>query len=220
MLELKASVREITGRKTKSLRKENIIPAIVYGHGEESVSIQVSLLDFDKILKQAGESSLIDLKIEGQKDKKVLVHAVQYHPLTDKVEHVDFYQIKEGEKIVVEVKLEFIGISRAVKEFNGVLTHELDRIEIECLPKDLIKNIEVDLTKLAEINDVIRVGDLEVPENIKILSNLESSVAAVKVIKVIEEVEEEKEATDSVEEEKEEGEEKKEGDSSAPTEGK
>ena len=220
MLELKASVREITGRKTKSLREENIIPAIVYGHGEESVSIQVSLLDFDKILKQAGESSLIDLKIEGQKDKKVLVHAVQYHPLTDKVEHVDFHQIKEGEKIVVEVKLEFIGISRAVKEFNGVLTHELDRIEIECLPKDLIKNIEVDLTKLAEINDVIRVGDLEIPENVKILSDLESSVAAVKVIKVKEEVEEEKEATDSIEEEKEEGDEKKEEDSSSPTEDK
>jgi len=140
--------------------------------------------------------------------------------LTDKVEHVDFYQIKEGEKIIVEVKLEFIGISRAVKEFNGVLTHELDRIEIECLPKDLIKNIEVDLTKLAEINDVIRVGDLEIPENVKILSDLESSVAAVKVIKVKEEVEEEKEATDSIEEEKEEGDEKKEEDSSSPTEDK
>jgi len=217
MLELKANVREIMGRKTKSLREESILPAVVYGHGKESVSIQVLFSDFEKIFKQAGKSSLIDLKIEGQKDKKVLVHAIQYHPLTDKVEHIDFYHIKEGEKIIVEVKLEFIGTSRAVKESNGILIHELDKIEIECLPKDLIKSIEVDLSTLVELNDAIRVRDLDIPENVKILSNLENSVATVKVIKIKEEVEEVEEVKEG-EEVADSVEEKKEGDSSVPTE--
>ena len=209
MLELKASVREITGRKTKDLRRENIIPAVVYGHGLESLSVQVLLSDFEKAFKQAGESSLIDLKIKGQDDRKVLVHAIQYHPLTDKVEHIDFYQIKEGEKIVVEVELEFTGVSRAVKDFNGILIHELDKIEVECLPQDLIRSVEVDLSRLNELNDVIRIGDLKMPENIKILSDPESSVVAVKAPKIVEEKEEEKESPALTEEEKEEEEDKK-----------
>ena len=212
MLELKASVREITGRKTKDLRRENIIPAVVYGHGIESLSVQVLLSDFEKAFKQAGESSLIDLKIKGQDDRKVLVHAIQYHPLTDKVEHVDFYQIKEGEKIIVEVELEFTGSSRAVKDFSGILIHELDKIEVECLPKDLIRSVEVDLSRLNELNDVIRIGDLKMPENIKILSDPESSVVAVKAPKIVEEKEEEKESPALTEEEKgEEDKNKKEG---------
>ncbi len=180
MLELKARVRKITGRKTKELRKESIIPAVVYGHNLESFSIQISLSDFKKVFEQAGESSLINLKIENQNDKKVLIHAIQYHPLTDNVEHVDFYQIKEGEKITVEVELEFTGISRVVKDLNGILVHELDKIEVECLPKDLIRSIEVDLSKLTKFNDVIRVGDLDVSENIQILSDLENLIVTVK----------------------------------------
>jgi len=217
MLELNANVREIKGRKTKELRTENIIPAVVYGHGMESLSIHVSLFDFEKVFKQAGESSLIDLKIEGQDDRKVLVHAIQYHPLTDKIDHIDFYQIKEGEKIVVEIGLEFIGTSRAVKDFNGILIHELDKIEVECFPKDLIRSIEVDLSKLAELNDIIRVGDLKVPENIKILSDLESSVVAIEEHKVKEEVKEEGISTLDSEVEKEEGQKKEEGSVVAPT---
>lgn len=202
MIELKASVRGITGRKTKELRKENIIPAVVCGHGLKSLSIQVASLDFKKSFEQAGESSLIDLKIEGQDDRKVLIHEIQYHPLTDKVEHIDFYQVKEGEKIEVEVDLEFVGVSRAVKDLNGILIHELEKVEVECLPKDLIRSIEVDLSQLAEINDIIRVGDLKVSENIKILSDPENSVVAVKAPSSKEEdVPQEKEAEDVVSDE-------------------
>ncbi len=215
MLELKASVRETTGKKTKNLRKENIIPAVVYGHGLKSLSVQVLLSDFEKAFKQSGESSLMNLKVEGQADRKVLVHAIQYHPLTDKVEHIDFYQVKEGEKIIVEVGLEFIGTSKAVKDFSGILVHELDKIEVECLPKDLIRSIEVDLSKLTELNDIIRVGDLDVPENIKILSDIESSVATVRAHNI---KEEEEESPASVSEGEGEEEEKKEGDPSASTE--
>ncbi|OQX71238.1 hypothetical protein B6D52_02210 [Candidatus Parcubacteria bacterium 4484_255] len=221
MLELKASVREIKGKKTKKLRKENIVPAVVYGHGLQSLCVQVLLSDFRNVLERAGESSLINLKIGGQNDRKVLIHAIQYHPLTDEVNHIDFYQIKEGEKIIVDVGLKFVGVSRAVKDFNGILIHELDKIEVECLPKDLIGSIDVDLSKLAELNDVIRVGDLEVPENVKVLSDLESSVIEVKAPKVVEEEKEgeEKEGAPVLDNERgrEEGE-NKEQDSSTATE--
>ncbi|MCF7906936.1 50S ribosomal protein L25 [Patescibacteria group bacterium] len=180
MLELKAQSREIMGKKTKRLREDNIVPGVIYGHGIESLPIQVSASDFKKVLEEAGESTLVDLKIEGQSEKKVLIHDLQYHPLTGNIEHIDFYQIKEGEKIVVEVELEFVGESPAVKEEGGILIHELDKIEIECLLRDLIRNIEVDLSQLENINDVIRVQDLNLPSTIKSLSEPEASVVAVK----------------------------------------
>jgi large subunit ribosomal protein L25 len=180
MLELKAQAREIMGKKTKKLRKDNIIPGVIYGHGIKSLPIQVSASDFKKVLEDAGESTLVDLKIEGQSEKKVLIHDLQYHPLTGNIEHIDFYQIKEGEKIIVEVELEFVGESSAVKKEGGVLVHELGKIEIECLPRDLIRKIEVDLTQLKNINDVIRVQDLNLPSSVKPLSGLEAVVVEVK----------------------------------------
>jgi large subunit ribosomal protein L25 len=211
MLELKAQPREIMGKKTKKLREDNIIPGVIYGHGIGSLSIQVSASDFKKVLTEAGESTLVGLKIEGQPEKKVLIHDLQYHPLTNNIEHIDFYQVKEGEKIVVEVELEFKGESPAVKEEGGILIHELEKIEVECLPRDLIRKIEVDLSRLEKINDVIRIQDLDLPSTIKPLADSESSIIAVKAPQEEKEeeiLEEPKEAgivgEESLEEDKEE----------------
>lgn len=219
MLELKAQPREIMGKKTKKLRKDNIVPGVIYGHGVESLSIQVSASDFKKVLTEAGESTLVGLKIEGQPERKVLVHDLQYHPLTNNIEHIDFYQVREGEKIVVEVELEFKGESPAVKEEGGILIHELEKIEVECLPRDLIRKIEVDLSQLQNINDVIRVQDLDLPSTIKPLADPESSVVAVKAPQEEKEeeiIEEPKEAGIVGKESVEEGKEEDGGDQKSP----
>ncbi len=178
MFTLKAQSRKLLGGKAGTLRKSGVIPAVVYGHNFKTQSIQVPYQEFEKIYKQARESSLIDLEIEGEKSEgawpgsvKVLIHDIQYHPLTNQFQHIDFYKIKAGEKITVEVELKLTGLSPAVKELGGVLVSSLDEVEIECLPEDLIHQIEVDISGLKNFDDIIRVGDLKVPRNIKILQN-------------------------------------------------
>jgi len=180
---LKARKRKILGKKVKKLRKMNLIPAIVYGHNISSIPVEVEKKEFEKVFKSAGESTIIDLKIDDEKPIKVLIHDVSYHPLTDEIIHVDFYQIKEKEKVTVDVNLKFINESPAVKEKGGVLIHHLTKIKIECLPKDLVHEIEVDLSKLSEINSLIRIKDLKIPSNIKVLENPEDVVVSVSLPK-------------------------------------
>ncbi len=200
MLSLKAQLRELKGRKTKKIKEQGLIPAVVYGHGFKPKSIQVLALDFKKVFKEAGESSLINLEIEGGKPIKVLIHDLQRHPLKDNFQHIDFYKIKEGQKIKVETGLKLIGEAPAVKELGGVLFHNLDKVEIECLTEDLIHEIEVDISVLKTFEDIIRVKDLNVPSKVKIIDEAEEMV--VQVERPRQEVEEEKPAEEEVEEEK------------------
>lgn len=208
MLTLKAKSRKIFGKKVKKLRKAGFIPAVVYGHGRESQAIEINENHFKKIFKQAGESSLIDLIIDDQPPLKVLIHQLQYDPLTEKISHIDFYQVKEKEKVIVEVELKFIGEAPVVKEKGGILVHHLTKIKIECLPKDLVHDIEVDLSSLKEFNDLIRVKDLSFPPTINCLHHPEDVIVSVSAPKVEKEVvtpeKAEEEKKETVEETKEE----------------
>ena len=207
MTKLKAQPRELKGRKTKKIKEQGLIPAVVYGHNFKPKSIQVPALDFEKVFKQTGESSLIDLEIEGSKPVKVLIYDLQYHPLNNKVQHIDFYKIKTGEKIKVETGLKFVGEAPAVRELTGVLFHNLDKVEIECLPENLIHEIEVDISGLKTFEDIIRIKDLKIPREVKILADPEEMVIQVERPR---QVEEEKPVEEVKEEEPgEEGEEKK-----------
>lgn len=212
MLSLKVQPRTVTGKKTKSLRKQDLIPGVVYGHGFKSQSIQVPYLEFEKVYKAAGESSLIDLEIKKEKPIKSLIYDIQYHPLTDKIIHVDFYKIKAGEKITVEVDIKLIGVSPAVKALGGILVSNLSKVEIECLPEDLIHEIEVDISDLIAFADAIRVSNLDVPKSVKILQDPDDVVVHVEELKQVEEVAEEvpAEAPEEVEEVSKEEEKKEE----------
>lgn len=201
MLTLKTIPRKLKGKKTEKLRKQGFIPAVVYGYDFKPQSVQFPYLEFEKVYKQAGESTLINLEIQGKKPVKTLIYDVQYHPLTDKIQHVDFYKIKAGEKITVEVELKFVGTAPAVKELGGVLLPSLSKVEIECLPEDLIHEIEVDVSKLENFGDAIRVSDLKVPGSIKVLQDPEDMVVQIeRPMK-----EEEKEVEEKAVEEKPEG---------------
>jgi large subunit ribosomal protein L25 len=219
---LKAQIRELTGKKVKSLRDQNLIPAVLYGHGLKNQNLLVAKNEFLKIYDKSGESSLIDLQIKEAKPVKILIHDLQRNPETDEIIHVDFYQIKEDEKIKTHVKLEFVGEAPAVKELGGVLVKNFDEIEIECLPKDLelISEVKVDLSVLKTFNDAIHIRDLILPAKIKVLASPDEVVALItkveeeKVVEVkpIEEIEvvkkekpgEEVEAEEKIEEKTEE----------------
>lgn len=180
MLSLRANKRNIFGRKTKQLRKQKIIPAVVYGHNVKPQALSVPYLDFKKIYQQAGESSLINLIINNEKPIPVLIHDIQYHPLTDEIEHIDFYQIKADEKITIDIELKFIGEAPAVKELGGILVTPLSKIKVECLPKDLVHEIKIDISKLKTFEDIIRIRDLKPPAGIKFLASPDETVVLVK----------------------------------------
>lgn len=205
MKTLKVSTRELKGRKTNLLRSKKIIPAVVYGQDFDSLPVDVSVPDFLKVYKSAGESSLINLEIKEKKPIKVLIYKIQRHVLTDDIIHIDFYKIKAGEKITVEVELTFVGISPAVKELNATLLTPLTKLEIECLPKDLISEFKVDISSLKEFGDAIRVGDLDMPEKIKLMQIPEEIIVVVEERKKEkEEIEKEKSLEQAEEEAKEE----------------
>lgn len=162
----------------QKLRKEGMIPAIVYGHGKSTEHLAVSYSLFDKAFRKAGESTLINLVSEG-KSKNVIIQDVQRHYLTGKYIHVDFYEVSMTEKMHATVQLEFVGVSDAVKASSGTLVTVLHEVEVECLPADLPHNIEVDISVLKTFEDAIHVKDLKVSDKVEILTPHEEIVAKV-----------------------------------------
>ena len=175
-INLKAQLRD---KKDKQLKKENFVPAVVYGPGSENQNLKINKIEFDKVFVQAGESNLIDLSIAENPIIKVLIKAIQRDVVKDHVIHVDLYQVDMTKKITAEVNFNFIGESRAVKELGGALVKNMDSIKIECLPEDLINKIDIDISSLEEFNSSIRISDLNLPENINITSEASDIIANI-----------------------------------------
>lgn len=176
---LSAQSRTEKGRKTQVLRAQGQVPAIVYGSETEPTSIAIDRNTFLKVYKQAGESMIVELKIDDKNPLHVLIQDMQIDPIANDVTHIDFRSIDMKEEIETDVDLEFVGEPMAVKALGGTLVTSLDYVTVRCLPNKLIRTIKVDLTKLATFDDVIRVSDLELPEGVVVLDDLESSIAIV-----------------------------------------
>ncbi len=204
-----AKEREITGKKVKKLRKNGEIPAVIYGRGQKPQSLTLNSIEFSKIYGEAGSSSLIDLSISDKPAVKVLSHEPDLNPVTGASIHVDFYRVRMDEKIKTEIPLEFIGESEAVTQLDGSLVTNRDNVEVECLPADLIPNIEVDISTLKTFEDSICVKDLKVPTALEVITDAEEVVASVEEPRSEEELaeleesaaDEEKEALEKMEEE-------------------
>jgi large subunit ribosomal protein L25 len=182
MLELLAKLRSVKGRKNKQIRQQGFIPAILYGHKVKNLPLLVEAHAFAKLYQKAGESTLIRLKIDDGQSKKervVLIHEVAKDPVSDQIIHIDFNQVRMDEVITVEVPLVFVGQSEAVKAYGGVLIKNLQSVEIEALPQDLIHEIEVDISQLKTLDDNIYIKDLKVPEKVKLIAEPEEVVASV-----------------------------------------
>lgn len=184
---LTAKLRTELGKEVENLRVVGQLPAVLYGKNIENKNLTVRYSDFEKLSHVATESDLIDLNVDRAGSVKVLIHQVDFEPVTHKMIHVDFYQVNMKEKIRTELELKFIGEAPAVKDLGGVLVKTMDHIEIECLPSDLISQTEVNLDNLKEIGDVIRVKDLAIPKNIEVLTDPEATLVLVEEPKKIEE---------------------------------
>jgi len=186
---LQANPREITGKQVKELREQGNLPAVLYGQKTEAQKLSVKEIDFHKIYEQAGENTIIDLKVDDQEPIKALIYDVQYDVVSHKIIHIDFYHVRMDQKITATIPLEFVGQSPAVKEEGGILITNLSEVEVKCLPNDLPKDIKVDLSSLETFDNKIMVKDLPIGENVELLTNVDSVVATVAEPRSQEEVE-------------------------------
>lgn len=192
---LASKKRTITGKKVKKLRKEGILPANIYGKNIKSQAVSVDLKEFQKVFEKAKETTIIDLKIEGEeKPRPVLIHNPQFHSVTGLPLHVDFYQVSLKEKIKASIPLLFMGESPAVANKEGMLLTLLNEVEVECLPSDLPEKIKVDVSSLKKVEDELKVKDLKVDKTkIEILTDQNLGVCRIEPL-ITEEVKKEMEA--------------------------
>ncbi|MDP3934696.1 MAG: 50S ribosomal protein L25 [Candidatus Giovannonibacteria bacterium] len=181
-----AEKRDILGKKTRNLRKQGFLPAVVYGGGKSALPITIKESEFLKLWKSAGESTVVELDI-GEEKKNVLIHDVDIDPLKDNPIHVDFYTVDMTKKIHVDVALEFIGESDAVKA-GGILVKVLHALKVEALPNDLPHSISIDISELKAAGDSIMVKDVKMPHGVKVLDNSEETIVMVETPRAEEEV--------------------------------
>lgn len=207
MISLVVQKREETGKKLKKLREEKMIPGIIYGKEAKNLPVKVDYKKFKETYKIVGESSILNLKIEGEnKEYPVLIREVQKDPLTENIIHVDFYQLPMNKEVGVTVPFEFEGVAPAEKERGAILVKNLHEIEIKALPKNLIHSIKIDLSSLKNIDDEIRIKDLKLPEGVKIEADPEEIIVvaiAPKEEKIEEEVVQKPEEVEVIKEKEE-----------------
>lgn len=170
--------RTILGKKLKKLRKQDILPANIYGKDIKSISVQVPYKDFEKVYKEAGETGLVDIELDGQ-IKPSLIHNVQRNYYKKITLHADFYQVNLKEKVKTMVPITILGIAKAVTDKLGLLLQPLSQIEVEALPTDLPEKIDVNVEHLAAVNDQITVADIKAPAGVTILTTKEQVVAKI-----------------------------------------
>lgn len=179
-IELNMKPRTVKGKQVSALRRAGDVPAVLYSRHGDPVVVQANTRELLRVLARAGGSRLVKLNIEGAPESHMaLVREVQREPIKGTVLHVDFFGVSMSEKITVEIPIRYEGVSPAVMRNEGVLIHNLDSIEIECLPGDLIDSVSIDLTRLDKVGDVIRVSELKVPDTVKLMLDAEVTVARV-----------------------------------------
>lgn len=176
---LNIELRSKTGKGiSRQLRKQGLIPGIVYGKGMESVPVSLNPKELVAALAEAGNNTLLALKgVESLEGSMAIVTDAFVNPLRGTVGHVDLHRINLSEKVRVEVKLHTVGTAVGVKE-GGLLDVTAHSIEVECLPSDIPEFINIDITNLG-IGQSIHVGELQIPAGLKVLSDSRASVVSV-----------------------------------------
>jgi len=170
--------RKVVGKKVKNLRKENILPANIYGKGVKSLSVQVPYKEFEKVYKEAGVTGIVDVEVGGEV-RPSLIHNVQQDYYKHTLLHADFFQVNLKEKVKTMVKIVAVGIPKAVSEKLGLLLQPLSEVEIEALPTDLPDKIDVNVEPLDAVNAQITVGEIKLPTGVTILTDASQVVAKI-----------------------------------------
>jgi large subunit ribosomal protein L25 len=189
-IELEVQPRSVVGKKVKALRREGLMPCVVYGR-TDSMNIQAPELDAARAIGQAG-GQLITLKVDGEDEgRMVLAREVQRDVISGQLLHADFLEVDITERLQVSVPLVLVGEPSLVEANEAVLLQALNEVEIECLPTDILQSIEVDVSALEDFSDAIYVRDLQLPSTIELLTPGDEMIARLDTIEEEEEEEEE-----------------------------
>lgn len=183
---LTAKKRTASGKAVATLREKGVIPAVVYGPKQEALSIELSQREFSKVLEDAGESTVIELSVDGE-SHNVLIHEVDHDPVTGMARHADFYEIVKGQKVEVAIQLSFVGESAAVKG-GANLVKTLHEVEVEADPMNLPHELEVDIAALAEVGSQILASDIKLPPGVTLITGADEVVAIAAAAKEEEEL--------------------------------
>ena len=186
---LAAEPRDVLGKKVAALRRAGRLPAVVYGHGEGSANVTVDAHEFDLLRKHTGPNTLVDLTIDGQKAKPVLINGVQVHPVNRRALHLDLFLVKMTEELTVDVRLVASGEAAAVTQLNGTLLHPTESVRVKALPDHLPQSIEYSIESLVDFDAAVHVRDLMIPEDVTLLTDPDEIIAKVQAPRI--EVEEE-----------------------------
>ena len=191
---LNAQRRTIIGKQVRQLRRRGLIPGVVYGHRIEPLAVQIDELALEHLLRRVGGNQLIKLQVgDDAETRTVLLRDIQREPIKRRPLHVDLYQVIMTERIRTEIPVVFTGTSPVVERGEGLLQHGAETVEVECLPGNLIQSIEIDVSRLTELDQEITVADLQLGDELEILSDPATPLARVlpvqeEVIEVPEEV--------------------------------
>jgi large subunit ribosomal protein L25 len=180
-LELTLDAREAQGKANKRLRREGIVPGVVYGKGEGSTNVQVDAKTFETLYRAAGRTSVVKFRLPGaSRATSGFIKSVQRHPLTRQALHVDYYLVNLNVEMEVDIPLVFVGEAPAVEETGGTLLHNLSSVHVKALPNDIPHEITVDVSTLTSLDVAIHVADLNLNRDlVTVLTDGETLVATV-----------------------------------------
>ena len=176
---LAASERLIFGKHVASLRRAGSLPAVIYGHDVASQAITIDAHEFEQLHRRTGPNALIDVSIDGHKAAPVLIHAIQRHPVHQRVLHVDLLAVRMSAELTVDVPIVFTGISPAVELNGGTLLHMTDTVRVRALPDHLPSSLSLAIDSLVDYDTTLHVRDLVLPEDIVLLTDPEEPVVRV-----------------------------------------
>jgi large subunit ribosomal protein L25 len=184
---LTATSRTETGKAVAHLRKAGKVPAVVFGHGLESISVTLDAHEFDLLRRTIHSNSIISLEIDGKDKRRVMVHGIHIDPRTRHLLHVDLFALKSGEEVTVEVPLHTVGEAYAATKLGGTLLHTVDRVRVRALPEALPEAFEVSVEPLVDFDAAIHLRDVALPPGVTLLADPDEVVAKVIPQRAVEE---------------------------------
>ena len=175
---LKANRRELVGKQVNSIRRDGKLPGVIYGRHVQAIPIMLDLKETTRRLQGLPSSALVVVEVDGE-NHFALVREKQRNPIMGSLRHVDFQAISLTEKVRVNVPLRLVGEAPAVKDFGGILVTNIERVEVECLPRELPNNITVDVSSLNQIGSVLHVRDLVLPKGVILYADADEVIVVV-----------------------------------------
>lgn len=172
--------RTVTGKRVARLRREGVLPAVIYGRGQESLNVQLPYIDARDLMNEHGKSTLIKVHVAGEAEARpVVVRQIEQNPVTRALLHLDFYQVDLTRLITAHIPVVLTGTAPAVARWNGVLAQGLETVEVEALPQSMPLHLEVPVGSLQQIGDHLLLGAVRAPAGVRVITAPDSVVVTV-----------------------------------------